>query len=160
MFLNKQKVNAREVAFFFFKLRWKLTSLYLEVKGWSYLPGRVLWAVKFYGYICKIVLLYFMLNWKVYFFTIVPVEIQAILQEKPSKPIKRSHYVCDLPSSDSSLCPRLPQGIRKWIQNSFDSHISQTSKLISDSWVYCYCFTSHDTYLDFDFWKSPIFYWN
>lgn len=54
----------------------------LEVKEWSYLPCIVLQAVKFYGYICKVVLLYFMSNWKVYFFTIVPVEIQAILQEK------------------------------------------------------------------------------
>lgn len=59
------------------------------VKEWSYLPCIVLWAVKFYGYICKTVLLYFMSNWKIYFFTIVPVEIQAILQEKPSKTIKR-----------------------------------------------------------------------
>jgi hypothetical protein len=63
----------------------------LEVKGlviW-YISSIVLWAVKFYGYTCKTTLSQFMSNWKVYFSTNVPVEIQAIYKKKSSKIIKQ-----------------------------------------------------------------------
>lgn len=101
--ISKQKSTQWKGSFFFAEMTDCFSVLNsLEVKGWSYLPCIVLWAVKFYGYICKTVLLYFMSNWKVYFFTIVPVEIQAILQEKNlQKLLNGSQYVYEWLSSDS-----------------------------------------------------------
>lgn len=48
----------------------------------------------------KSVLLYFMSNREIYFFTVVPVEIQAILQGKKNlqKLLNESHHVCKLSS--------------------------------------------------------------
>lgn len=114
----------------------------LEVKEWSYLPCIVLQAVKFYGYICKAVLLYFMSNWKVYFFTIVPVEIQAILQEKNlQKLLNGSQYVSELLSSDSvAVWGSSGHLIQSWYKSRLDFCISQTSKLIPNTWAYCMLF--------------------
>lgn len=115
----------------------------LEVKGWSYLPCIVLWAVKYYGYICKTLLLYFMSNWKVYFFTIVPVEIQAILQEKKNlwKLLNESQYVCESLSSDSVAVWGL-SGHLIWscYKSRLDFYISQTFKLIPYTYTYCILF--------------------
>lgn len=104
----------------------------------------------------KFVLFYFMSNWKIYFFTVVLVEIQAILQEKNlQKLLNKSYLVCK--SSSALLLDPLHQ---EDVDRKVDlmctfpelPHESQTNGLI----VVLY---SAHCILKSVFWKIPtIFY--
>lgn len=107
----------------------------------------------------KSVLLYFVSNWKLYFFTVVPVEIQAILQGKKNlqKLLNESHHVCKLSLDSSYLSLALwGRSVGHGCKPRLYLYISAASTWIPNRQDYCFVILC-TLHLWSEFWNRPNF---